>query len=382
VKPLLLAAVTLVACTEHNPAFETLQDGAGQSFDLAGNAELDLAVPDLEAADLSLADLRPVRDLAVVLDQRQGDALVPCGDALCPGCCVAGVCLAVGQMCSGTGVCTPNGCQTCGNLTQACCSGRNCNGNLFCETNTDTCGACGRPGQRCCNGVACAAGGCCANALCVPDGRACTDGQICLEGACTACGTDGQTCCADNACKTATSCCNPATRSCVSSGTTCGAGSCASGSCGGCGANTQSCCSVPDAGAPACSGSHTVCGVGSQCATCGADGQSCCGGNSCNAGGCCVNGTCRANATSCASAGGMCAAGSCGGGTCGGPQQACCNGGTCTAPDTRCVIATCRPCGGRDQICCFDAASNTNTFCEPPYRPVLDVTATCHCRTG
>jgi hypothetical protein len=432
------AAVLLAGCTQGNPGFNTVaadlagsaaadlavpagadlavptgagdlassRDLAGAAFDLA----LDLAAPgqdggplDLSVPDLATADLRTAVDLRGTPDLFGRESLPPpdlagvdamwltCSGVPCIGCCVTGVCIAVGQSCgTASSVCTVIGCQQCGNLSQPCCGGRNCSSaSLTCEPGLETCGNCGRPGGRCCNGGTCVAGGCCDSGnTCVPSGKTCGASAVCLDSVCTACGTDGQACCENVTCGT-TGCCNPATRKCVSSTAPCGSGTCSLGACGSCGKSGLACCDAPfpsDAGVPAvCSSAGTVCaapgGGGAQCASCGTEGNPCCGANTCLGGGCCVGGTCHGNNTSCGGGNGDCSDGSCSGGTCGGLFQPCCAGNLCTAPDTRCVTGSCRSCGGRDQICCTDAAGVTD-FCEPPYVPRPDILGDCHCRKG
>ena len=63
------------------------------------------------------------------------------------------------------------------------------------------CVPCGGPGQACCPLNRCAAGGCCArnapeeHGVCVVEGEACSTGGLCVAGSCGACGKPGQRCC-------------------------------------------------------------------------------------------------------------------------------------------------------------------------------------------
>jgi hypothetical protein len=374
----------LASCKQSNPAFR----GAS---DLAAPADLAMRLPDGSTPlhDLSVV---PSGDLSKppVVDLAASDLSTPtilCGDMLCAGCCVSGVCHDVGDVCATGTVCTAGGtCSACGGASQPCCSLNFCNGALVCSDGT--CNSCGTPGGACCPGNTCTGGGCCVSSVCVRSGKQCSDKQICLDTVCTACGGNGLACCADNSCTAASACCNTANRTCVSNGGSCGAaGSCTAGSCNGLGGVSQTCFQTPTQTQNLCSASGTVCddasgpGTDGECQTCGTDGLPCCGVSTCASGGCCVSGVCHATGTSCGTAGGNCSSGTCNGGTCGGLGQACCAGTLCTAPDTRCITpvggstASCVPCGGKNQRCCVDPATAQNIFCEPPFTCTVVVVA-------
>jgi hypothetical protein len=243
-----------------------------------------------------------------------------CGGNSCNdgGCCVSGICMAVGGSCVGLGggTCNNGTCGTCGAAGLPCCVAASGSGVCTApETRctAGTCATCGALGGPCCESAAGGAGTC--------KGA----GAICSSGVCIACGTPGSPCCPGNECSSG--CCYNST--CLGEGTTCGTngGTCQAGRCSGCGGAGQTCCA-------------TLCYDGlmcksGACAACGGSGQACCpaGGTTppCQSGMACVgNGS-----------DGVCA-------RCGSLGDTCCAGNTCTdgcCSNNRCVVSTTGACG-------------------------------------
>jgi hypothetical protein len=253
--------------------------------------------------------------------------VVPCGEPgtqCCAGngcnnggCCVSGICMAVGGVCVGIGdgVCSAGACGTCGGLGAPCCktstnlvactaSGTKCVGNACakcgdlgdpcCASNSggvgtcnapgaicsnDVCTVCGAPGTQCCPGNQCTSPGCCYNSTCVAEASACgATGGICQAGRCSGCGDKGEPCCV-------TSCYDGLL--------------CKNGSCTSCGASGEICC--PAGGStPQCQTGNvcTQSGTDAICARCGALGDVCCTGSLCSEG-CCSAGRCVASSGPC-----------------------------------------------------------------------------------
>jgi hypothetical protein len=230
------------------------------------------------------------------------------------GCCVTGICMAVGGSCVGLGggTCNAGACGTCGGPGLPCCGSNPSSGSCTApdtKCNAGTCAKCGEMGSPCC---ASASGG---------TGVCKGPSSLCSNNLCIACGTPGSACCPGNACNSPGCCYNNV---CVGESTTCGTsgGACQAGRCSGCGSATQPCCSNLCYDGLLC---HS--GV---CTSCGASGEVCCpaGGSSpqCNAG------------TACTSSGadGVCA-------RCGGLGDICCTGNTCTdgcCSSGRCIANT------------------------------------------
>ncbi|MFZ5443031.1 MAG: hypothetical protein ACOZQL_23695 [Myxococcota bacterium] len=218
----------------------------------------------------------------------------------------------------------------CGGLSQACCTGQQCNLNLVCQRGvcaqpmTDA-GVCGGAGQACCANQTCAGSGLmCNGTTCVSNGidagtdagtplrltgEACSQDRECADGVCLQFGFNGGYC--TKACTTpggpggcvAGSWCavNPSgvgpTNVCLSRCTMPGQapGGCRSGYVCEANAGTSG---VPVC-FPACS-SVTMCGLAPTCDSrgfcCGAPGFVCCGGTSCSTG-TCQSGNCVAGGT-------------------------------------------------------------------------------------
>jgi hypothetical protein len=130
------------------------------------------------------------------------------------GCCVQGTCVADGAGCvfnssPPVGTCQAGRCVGCGGGGERCCIDRTrgqnpCNDPfLLCAERTFTCVSCGGPDQPCCPANTCRDGGCCVHVysasypLCVAPGQVCRAalGDICTNGSCGACGGPGQGCC-------------------------------------------------------------------------------------------------------------------------------------------------------------------------------------------
>jgi hypothetical protein len=206
-------------------------------------------------------------------------------------------------------------------------------------------GSCGKPDELCCAGNVCADGGCCVAERCVAQGISCApfDGS-CQNGGCGSCGGRGQPCCRRVYLPV------PPTwerrafpASCTEAGMTCGP----DGTCQPCGmAAGEACC----AGA-ICLGPSLVCSA-TRCTPCGGVGDLCCGDRSCRDGGCCFSGRCVAPGAACSvtqPAAGSCQEGRCSG--CGARGQACCNNSTCWDGGP-CVGGLCPGCGGAGERCC------------------------------
>jgi hypothetical protein len=257
-----------------------------------------------------------------------GDPGTPCCDSnTCTGggCCVAGICMAVGGSCVGLGggVCANGACGGCGAPGLPCCgSGSSavctapqtkCNagscakcgdlGGPCCTTSSGdsvcndknaicsggVCVVCGTPGSPCCPGNLCQSG-CCYSGICVGEASTCgSSGGICQAGRCSGCGSAAQTCCA-NVCYDNLIC--------------------KSNTCTACGGSGQACC--PSGGTtPPCQPGNacTVSGSEGVCARCGGLGDTCCAGNACTDGCCsggrCISGSCPAGSGGIVSTGGI-----------------------------------------------------------------------------
>ena len=111
------------------------------------------------------------------------------------GCCVSGICMAVGGTCVGLGggVCNAGVCGSCGGPGLACCGSDPATG--VCTSSGTTCSAgicskCGGVGQACCASSTGAA--------------TCQLGMVCTgsgsDGTCATCGSLGDICCTGSAC--------------------------------------------------------------------------------------------------------------------------------------------------------------------------------------
>jgi hypothetical protein len=204
--------------------------------------------------------------------------------------------------------------------------------------------------------MGCQANGCCLNKACVSEGEGCGNGMVCSAGMCGACGGPGQRCCDQNSCANGGCCVADV---CVAQQGSCGNGfTCTNGGCGNgmvsCGALNIQCCPLPNGGG-FCTAASAYC-LGGTCLHCGNTAEHCCEGESCSNGGCCapVN-----NVYTCVAPNLLCPNGmTCGGpscGNCGAIGQPCCQGAVCTQEDTVCSgggANTCIACGGQGQRCC------------------------------
>lgn len=234
------------------------------------------------------------------------------------GCCVSGICMAVGGSCVGlgggtcaagacgacggpglpccgsnpsTGACTATAtkcnagtCAKCGDLGTACCASTSggtgtCNDAKAICNSSGICITCGTPGSACCPGNACEGAGCCYNNVCVGEATTCgTSGGTCQAGRCSGCGSAAQPCCS-NLCYDNLLC--------------------KSGTCTACGGSGQTCCPASGSAAPCQAGTAcTSTGADGVCARCGSLGDTCCAGNTCTDG-CCSGGRCLASTGSC-----------------------------------------------------------------------------------
>ena len=147
---------------------------------------------------------------------------------------------------------------TCGENEQACCTtGAPCDGGACCDPATNkcqpssssctaantvcmsnSCQACGSPGQLCCptlnqtNPMPCPGGGCCNYAegelggMCIAEGGQCQAGtatslaMVCHMASCITCGDSYGTCCADGACSAAQTYCDASNDECMPCGGT------------------------------------------------------------------------------------------------------------------------------------------------------------------
>lgn len=276
-----------------------------------------------------------------------------CGPANCPvGCCQ-------------DGICEPRALATCGTGGAAC---------MVClATRADSCSEAG--GCGCGSGPPCTEGQVCLNGACACDATSCPDG-CCRGGACVAparatCGVGGARCTACDpsradrcdgkgacACGNGAECAagqRCAGGQCVCDGTSCPSGCCEGATCATrslstCG-TAGSTCAACDTRADSCSSAGECrCGVGPTCApgqrclggTCVCDGTSCPDG--CCAGGMCLDGD---SASSCGTGGNRCdacpAGQACANGRCSGCSSAscpdgCCSGATCNRPPS---LASC-----------------------------------------
>jgi len=244
-----------------------------------------------------------------------GEPGTPCCDSnTCNGggCCVAGICMAVGGSCVGLGggTCNDGACGTCGRPGLPCCSGSCTAPGTKC--NAGTCAKCGDLGGPCCTGSS-------GTSICN------SANAICSNGMCIACGAPGNPCCAANACQGG--CCYSGT--CVGESASCGAngGTCQAGRCSACGGAAQPCC------ASVCY-DNLYC-KSNTCTTCGEAGQVCCpaGGSTpqCQAGSACTSSGTDGVCARCGGLGDICCAGNaCTDGCCSGGR---CIAGSCSTPD-------------------------------------------------
>lgn len=142
------------------------------------------------------------------------------GAACCNLECTASTCDYAAGFCGTNLRCADDGnngsCEPCGTLGGACCKvgpDAPCGPNARCDFATDTCIACGAPGQPCCANADCAMGADCtampsgdvcvscghANEACCAQGTACTGGVACFAGTCK-CGGELDPCCAGTSC--------------------------------------------------------------------------------------------------------------------------------------------------------------------------------------
>lgn len=170
-----------------------------------------------------------------------------------------------GGLCSGDLACISGTCSVCGTLAGPCCFGGGCMQPMTACGGGNTCEHCGGDGDLCCMGGSCAPplecgtdGHCTVSASCV--GISCPTGTVCKSGSCVACGQPSQPCCTDTPC--VGSVCLPTNE-------------CGMPPCGDAG---QPCCSAT-AGAECTPG--LICDDVQHCQPCGGDNQPCCTGDVC-----------------------------------------------------------------------------------------------------
>ncbi len=178
-------------------------------------------------------------------------------------------------------------------------------------------------------------------AVCAPE---CTEGRICVDGACHC--PDGECCPGCNADQV-----------------------CLAGSCAPCGGLNQLCCG------DVCVAGDTIC-LGGRCERCGDPGTACCEAGRCAEGTSCESGTCEGECggldeTCCAED--RCEPGTvCSGGfpfgsscrACGGDGQPCCRGRVCTGDGLVCDGGgNCRGCGGLGEPCCPGGSCHDGRRC-------------------
>jgi hypothetical protein len=351
----LLAALLTAACTRS--VLEVRPDGAADS----DSDEVDAGpAPAKDMAVKSALDTRPAPEPDAETSLRpDGPNENPTCGTLGKPCCAGNLCAQGGSMC------IKNFCARCGMAAgDPCCpppagsrvgAPATCSGPVMCNPDTNTCRACGRAGDECCDDGTCTGGACCYSGTCLAERQVCGSTGTCQAGRCSGCGGPGQPCCGST---------------CVGAGVICQDGTCAV--CGGVG---QMCC--PE------DGTKSRCGSGASCSTatgvcqkCGGTGEPCCAGSTCAGGGCCLGGTCTAATAKCTSGGkdyGTCQAGKCS--ACGAAGQTCCpaepgggvGGWRCSDPAANCGEPSgptgariCQPCGTLGGKCCSDKACHDN----------------------